>query len=75
MKNLKKKVKKEKRQIYSSSLLHLATIFLIVSSFIFVLFMCVSYWHLCGNLRIGGYLGILWEIGVEEGQEDKVSGV
>ena len=34
-----------------------------------------SYWHPCGNVRIGDYLGILWEIGVEEGQEDKVSGI
>ena len=71
----RKKLRKRKGQINSSGLLHLATIFVIVSSFIFGLFVCVSYWHLCGNLRIGGYLKILWEIGVEEGRNDKVSGI
>ena len=41
----------------------------VIVSNVFVLCVHVSYWHLCGYSRIGGYLGILWEFGAKGGQE------
>ena len=78
-KKLKKKSRKrkkmKKRKAYKYKwLVILSHNVVIVSSYVFVLCVSVSYWHLCGYSRISGYLGILWEFGAEGGQEDKVSG-
>ena len=65
----------KKRKAYKYKLLViLSHNVVIVSNYVFVLYVSVSYWHLCGYSRIGGYLGILQEFGAEGGQEDKVSG-